>query len=126
MRSGLTVRARTPIGSRHPPREILASILAMDNLDQRRFPPLEILATAHLLGSDGRIINRRGYHRREQIYLEPTIEIPKIPARPTREDIDQALDLIFDYYLGDFPFADDASKCHTLAIILTPLVRRII
>ena len=52
-----------------PPREILQSILVMDGLDQRRFPPLEMLASAPLLGSDGRIISRPGYHRRDQIYL---------------------------------------------------------
>ena len=34
--------------------------------------------------------------------------------------------MIFDFYLGDFPFADDASKCHALATILTPLVRRLV
>jgi len=109
-----------------PPREILRSILAMDGLDQRRFPPLEMLASAPLLGSDGRIISRPGYHRRDQIFLSPTIEIPPVPAKPTQQDVDQALNLIFDFYLSDFPFADDASKCHALAVILTPLVRRLV
>ena len=109
-----------------PPREILQSILAMDGLDPRRFPPLELLASAPLLGSDGRIISRAGYHRRDKIFLSPTIEIPPVPARPTQQDVDQALNLIFDFYLSDFPFADDASKCHALATILTPLVRRLV
>ena len=77
-----------------PPREILQSILAMDGLDPRRFPPLELLASAPLLGSDGKIISRPGYHRRDQIYLEPTIEIPPVPAEPTQQDVDQALNLI--------------------------------
>ena len=126
MKSGSTKRDWTPTGSSPPPREILQSILAMDGLDPRRFPPLEMLASAPLLGSDGRIISRPGYHRRDQIYLAPTIEIPPVPAKPTQEDIDQALNLIFDFYLGDFPFADDASKCHALAAILTPLVRRLV
>jgi hypothetical protein len=107
-----------------PPPEILQSILAMDNLDPRRFPPLEILARSPLLGSDGTIISRPGYHHRDQIYLAPTIEIPKVPARPTRDDVDQALSLIFEQYLADFPFADEASKAHALSVILTPLVRR--
>ena len=109
-----------------PPREILQSILAMDGLDLRRFPPLELLASAPILGSDGKIINRPGYHRRDQIYLEPTIEIPPVPAEPTQQDVDQALNLILVSYLGDFPFADDASKCHALAAILTPLARRLV
>ena len=109
-----------------PPRDILQSMLAMDGLDQHRFPPLELLASAPLLGSDGRIISRPGYHRRDQIFLSPTIEIPPVPAKPTQQDVDQALNWIFDFYLGDFPFADDASKCHALATILTPLVRRLV
>ena len=70
----------------------------------------ELLASAPLLGSDGRIISRTGYHRRDKIFLSPTIEIPPVPAKPTQQDVDQALNLILVSYLGDFPFADDASK----------------
>jgi len=109
-----------------PPRELLQSILAMPSFDPRQFPPLEMLATAPLLGSDGRIISRPGYHHRDQVFMAPTIEIPKIPVQPTREDIDQALALLFDYYLADFPFADDASRAHALSMVLTPLARRTI
>ena len=73
-----------------PPCEILKSILTMD-LDERKFPPLEVVASTPILGSDGKIINRPGYHRKDQLFLAPTIEIPPVPKRPTKQDVDQAL-----------------------------------
>ncbi|MGZ3387461.1 MAG: hypothetical protein ACXVB5_21520 [Isosphaeraceae bacterium] len=108
-----------------PPCEILKSILTMD-LDERKFPPLEVVASTPILGSDGKIINRPGYHRKDQLFLAPTIEIPPVPKRPTKQDVDQALALILGHYLEGFPIADDASKCHALSVVLTPLVRRLV
>ena len=49
-----------------------------------------------------------------------------MPAKPTRDDIAKAIHILLDVYLEGFPFADDASKAHALAVILTPLARRLI
>ena len=99
----------------------------MDGLDAAPLSAAELLASAPLLGSDGKIINRPGYHRRDQIFLAAHDRDSAGPgsSRP-KQDVDQALISILDSYLGDFPFADDASKCHALAAILTPLVRRLV
>ena len=109
-----------------PPYEVLKNILSLPAYENRHFPPLEMLASTPLLGSDGRILSRAGYYKRERIYLSPTVEVPTVPARPTRDDVSDALRLLLEIYLDDFPFSDDASRAHALAVILTPLVRRLI
>ena len=85
-----------------------------------------MLATSPILGVDGRLLWRRGYYRKERLRLEPNIQIPPVPSRPTKAEVRAAVSLLHDDYLGDFPFADNASKAHALSAILIPLVRRLI
>lgn len=109
-----------------PPRELLRTILSQEAYDERRFPPLELLATSPVVGEGGRLLVRRGYYRAERLWVEPSVELPPIPARPTRDEVRRAVDLILGNYLGDFPFSDEAGRAHTLGAILLPLVRRLI
>jgi putative DNA primase/helicase len=109
-----------------PPREILRTILSQESYDERRFPPLELLASSPIVGTSGRLLVRRGYYRRSRIWMEPSIALPPVPTRPTRDEVRRSVDLILQDYLGDFPFADEAARAHTLGAILLPLVRRLI
>ena len=58
--------------------------------------------------------------------LAPDVALPPVPVRPTKAETQTAVSLLLEHYLGDFPFEDAASKAHTLAAILSPLVRRMV
>jgi hypothetical protein len=106
-----------------PPLDVVRDILALPPEDWK-FPPLEALIEAPFLRSDGTICDHPGYDASTCLFYAPSpgLRVPEIPEIPTQDHVDVSLDLL-DSAIGDFPFADEASRANAIASILTPFVR---
>ena len=108
----------------NPPLYLAENVLAQGTWD---FPPLVGIARAPILRHDGTICTTPGYDPGSRLFYMPDagLTVPGIPERPTRADVDDAVDLLVDL-VADFPFADVASHANALAVLLTLLMRPVI
>ena len=53
---------------------------------------------------------------------DPLLKVPEISDRPSNDEIAAARQMI-EHAIGEFPYADKASKANTIAAMLTPIVR---
>ena len=106
-----------------PPLDVVKDLQALSAAEWR-FPALEALVEAPCLRPDGTVCDRPGYDSSTCLYYAPApgLSVREIPDAPMIDDVDAAL-VLLDSAIGDFPFADDASKANALASLLTPLVR---
>ena len=106
-----------------PPLDVVKDLQALSAAEWR-FPALEALVEAPCLRPDGTVCDHPGYDSSTCLYYAPApgLLVREIPDAPMIDDVDAALELL-DSAIGDFPFADDASKANALASLLTPLVR---
>lgn len=106
------------------PPSLAEHLLHQPELD---FPPLEEVVRQPFVSSNGEIITREGYDPQMQAWLDlGGLSLPPIPKNPTQAEIGAALRFFFVTFLGDFPFADDASRVGALALALLPFVRQIV
>jgi putative DNA primase/helicase len=76
-----------------------------------------------VLRPDGTILARPGYDPDTGLLFEPGgIDFPKVPEKPSSNDVARALSLLLDL-VDQFPFAGDAHQAAWLASLLTPLAR---
>lgn len=102
-----------------PPSDVVADILAHLNPP---FPPLNGISRVPLFVPDGRLLTCEGYDPDYGLFLS----LRGLDTVRGTMPVDQARQLILEELLGDFPFVDDASKAHTLALLLLPFVRQMI
>ncbi|OAN98067.1 hypothetical protein A8B74_01660 [Sulfitobacter geojensis] len=110
--------------------------------DLTHYPPLFRIASAPTYGGDGSLLTSAGYHPSSGMYYQPKtgVTIPHVPAIPTVEQVDQAVDDLLDLF-ADFPLdalsrqelfqkledgKDLPSFCHLLSLGLTPILREMI
>jgi hypothetical protein len=107
-----------------PPGTIVADILTSAT---DAFPPLKGISEIPLLRPDGTICDRPGYDKVIGVIYRPPegLKVPKVPERPTEEDVTAAKELIKDI-LGDFPYENEASRTNAVALLLTPILREAI
>ncbi len=91
-------------------------------------PPLDSVVRTPTFGKDAKLIATPGYHRSDALWMFPddSLDIPEVPAKPTREQIASARALLVDELLVDFPFVRDSDRAHAIAAILLPFLRRMI
>jgi hypothetical protein len=106
-----------------PPLDAARDILSRP-VSELGFPALEALTEAPFIRPDGTIVSQGGYDSSTRTYYAPVGNMQAffVPERPTVDDIDGARSLIEDA-LGDFPFADHASRANALALFITPEIR---
>lgn len=85
--------------------------------------PLINIVAAPVMRPDGTILQDEGYDPATRLYYSPSIDIPRIPDVPDVVDVRNARALILDQVLGDFPWADDASRANFVALFISPLLR---
>jgi hypothetical protein len=103
-----------------PPSEVCTQILAM--VGEWPFSPLRGVIGSPTLRRDGSLLDKQGYDEATGFVLVNSISMPPIPARPTKDDAQRALEL-FKELLVEFPFVDEESRAVALSMILTPVVR---
>jgi putative DNA primase/helicase len=117
-----------------PPTDVAQVLLARTPDELPGAPRIERVVDVPVFGADESISILPGYHPGARTYYEPFGD-PLSPlddwstpegdyTRPY--DVEAALCLLKDELLGDFPFADNASRSHALALLLEPFVREII
>ena len=108
----------TPIDA---PQEIVASMMA--DIDDLQLPILREIRTCPALHTDGRAIIKSGYDAESQIFFAFDDQtFPAIPERPSRGEINAAINLYSDL-LAEFPFVSPDDKAVFIASVLTVLLR---
>ena len=106
-----------------PPKDVVEDMLALP----RALPVLRGLTGTPVFSRDGTLETTPGYQASTGLYYEPVGEpIPSVPAVPDATDVKRAKAIIGQEWLPDFPFVDDASRAHALAVPLTVVAREMI
>lgn len=88
-------------------------------------PEIRGVITSPTYRSDGSLILENGYDPDSRLYADFDVEYePNFD--PTEAEAKEALTYILDEMYGDFPFADESSKAHILALLIQPFVRSMI
>jgi len=108
-----------------PPLDVVRDLLATPD------PPLPVLSRMvemPVFDHNGNLHMTPGYSGTSRLYYAPPngCLLPEVSKRPTRKELLRAKALPFDELLGDFPFADEGSKTHALALALLPAARELI
>ena len=87
-------------------------------------PSVSGIITTPTLRPDHSILCEAGYDPTTRLYLAPdhSLDLPKIPAFPTRMQALEALELL-DALLVGFPFVSDVDRSVALSALLTPVCR---
>jgi hypothetical protein len=85
-------------------------------------PRLTAITECPVLRPDGSLIVVPGYDARSGVLFAPSLDFPKIPLNPTRDQARAAADVLLDI-VRDFPFETDVHRSAWLASLLTPLAR---
>lgn len=107
-----------------PPERAVKSLRRLPSFP---FPALEGIVTAPVVKDTGEILDTPGYDADTRLIYQPTegLTVPKVPEKPTQVDIDHAKQQIQDL-IGEFPFQTAADYTNAVALLLTPIMRRII
>ncbi len=106
-----------------PPKDVVEDMLALP----QELPVLAGITGTPVFSSDGRLETTPGYQASSRLYYEPVGNpIPAVPMRPDATDLKRAKAIIGQEWLADFPFVEDASRAHALAIPITVMAREMI
>ncbi|MBE0566080.1 MAG: hypothetical protein IH621_08995 [Krumholzibacteria bacterium] len=106
-----------------PPREAAGDLLVNPH---PTLPGLEAVITTPVFDHDWRLITQPGYHPEAKVWFHVAAGMSPVAVthRPTDVEVRNALSLLLDDLLVDFPFAADSDRAHALAALLLPFVRR--
>ncbi len=107
-----------------PKASVMEDLLARQSYNE--FPALETIVTAPILAPDGTITTRTGYSRSARTFYHAPGEVAIGDISATAKNLAAARALLIDDYLGEFPFADQASRAHAVALMILPFVRQVI
>ena len=126
----LTHQASNPMravrGEGLVPAEYSANTLRItSDICNRSFTHLAGVTKAPFVREDGTVCTTEGYDAASGLLLVPTpgLESVTVPDQPTPAQVAEAVRLLAEEWLGDFPFATDADRANALALVLTPFVR---
>lgn len=99
-------------------------MIARDMAD-RSASPLDGIATAPFVREDGSVCTQVGYDKASRVILTPSHGLGDVvvPDEPTTDEVEQAVKLLLDEWLGDFPFKSQADRANCLGLVLTPFIR---
>lgn len=91
-------------------------------------PVIDLVVTAPVFARDGSLVTRPGYAGEARVWYEPVdrMIVPPVSRQPSRAEIAAAARFLMAEYLGDFPFANEASRQHALGALLLPFARLMI
>ena len=108
------------------PAEYTANTLRITrDVCNRSFTHLSGVTKAPFVRGDGTVCTTEGYDAASGLLLvsTPGLESVTVPNNPTLRDVADAVWLLAEEWLGDFPFATDADRANALALVITPFVR---
>jgi len=86
------------------------------------FPEIEDIVQFPVLEPTGELVTTTGYRSEIMSYVNVHEEL-NLMDNPTEEQVEKAKIMIFDEMLGQFPFVDQPSKAHAMALGLLPFAR---
>jgi hypothetical protein len=94
-----------------------------------RFAPMDRVAQVPFVRADGTIAQDPGYDEtsRTYLYLDESMAVD-VPQEPTPEDVQSAVKLLCDEWLGDLMaiMPEQSDRANALALVLTPLIRGLV
>ena len=108
-----------------PPREITNALVSDPHPG---LPQLENVMSTPFIGKDGRLITTNGYHESNRALLQISHDLAGIivPSNPSPTQVSDAISLITEDLLIDFPFVTQADRANSIAAFLLPFVRQMI
>ncbi|WKZ83184.1 MAG: hypothetical protein QY307_02730 [Acidimicrobiia bacterium] len=105
-----------------PPLDVVTNVLAEPDWP---LPRVIRVVPCPVFGRDGRIRSERGYDPNTGTYYSPPagFVLPPVSEDPTPSKIEEAVRLIRQDLLGDFPWVSSADFANTMAMLLLPFVR---
>lgn len=83
-------------------------------------PELDGIASTPYIDAAGRVVADDGYHPATRLVLHTGgLQLAPVGETPGAEDVAQAVKLLTEDWLGDFPFASNADRANALAVLLT-------
>lgn len=106
-----------------PPRDALRALASRDAAELG-LPPLDGFTAVPIMRADGTIRSTPGYDAVSRLFYAPTdgMVVDEIPAHPGADEVEKARRLLVDTW-GEFPYRDQASRAHALALLLTAVLR---
>jgi hypothetical protein len=90
-------------------------------------PPLRGIVESPTFTKDGVISVAPGYQPVSRVWFHAgDVAVPDVHAVPSDADITRARAWLLDELLPDFPFVDEASRVHAIAMLLLPVIRELI
>jgi hypothetical protein len=88
-------------------------------------PPLISIVEAPQIDEAGRVLLTPGYDPATGLFYAPAPDLRdlRLPISPREPEVRWAKELILDNFLGEFCFADDASKANAVGELVTSIVR---
>lgn len=113
-----------------PPNEVVRDVMALDvnrqlgRIGARTIVPLEMIVESPTMRPDGTILTASGYDIATKVFYVPAQNMRgmTVPLNPTAEQVQAARGLI-DEAVGDFPFADEASRANAWGFLITLFAR---
>ena len=115
------IKATGEIIAIDPPNEVVEQIAVMT--DEWPFPPLRGVIDTPTLRPDGSLLQSPGYDSATGYVLFNPPPMPAIPERPSNADALEALALLNNDLLAEFPFTNNASRSVAMSMLLTPVLR---
>jgi hypothetical protein len=91
-------------------------------------PAVEAIIESPVLRRDGTVLDVAGYDAPTRLIYAPStsLQLGRIPAKPTQKQAAAALKFLADELLSDFPFKTPADEINALALLLTPIIRTLV
>ncbi|MGI9157300.1 MAG: hypothetical protein ACR2FG_11810 [Marmoricola sp.] len=105
-----------------------AGVVEAVTASSRRFTRLDRVSRVPFVRPDGTVCQEPGYdaETRTALVLDEGMAQVAVPHSPTDAEVEAAVRLILDEWLGDMPFASAADRANALALVLTPFLRGLV
>ena len=109
----------------YPSRAVVNDFLATPNSE---LPVLTRIVQSPTFAPDGTLHREPGYNASTKVFYHcgPGFEVPTIAETPRADEVANAVQLLSQDLLGDFPFVGAAEKATALAALILPFVRDMI
>ena len=106
----------------YPPEVVARDLLVTAPLP---LPLLERIVTYPVFAADGRLLDTPGYDVPTGIVYAPPrdLQLEPVPETPTAADVQAAVALLTEEWIGQFPFVTPADQVHLLAVLLARFLR---
>lgn len=115
--------------TRYPPDDIVEALLARGAAEWSGAPQVQRVTSVPVVSEDGAVIHEPGLDS-SGVWYRPAAALEGLVVPDSDEidvdDVIAARDLLMNELLGDFDFADEASKANALGLVLLPFVREYI